>query len=82
MLSTPAEAATEDVASSPPLPEAPFRGRRLDESKIRLVENWIVAVVTLVSAGVIVATLWSHRDQARTSGSSSQAASGAGAIPR
>ena len=80
-LGAPADVAAEDLATSQPHAEPPPRRRRLGDNEIRLVENWIVAVVTLVSAGVIVATLWSHRDQARPS-SSSQIASDAGASPR
>ena len=75
-------APADEVAQDPPFPltqpEAPARSGRFSEPRIRLMENWIVAIVTVLSAGVILATLWTQRDQARSSGQSTQEASDAG----
>ncbi len=77
-LGAPADEVAEDLPFPHSQPEAPARNGRFSEHKIRLMENWIVAVVTVLSAGVILATLWTQRDQARSSGQSTQEASDAG----
>jgi hypothetical protein len=41
-------------------------GRRLGDSTVRVIENWIVAIVTLLSAGVILMTLLAHHDVGRS----------------
>jgi hypothetical protein len=56
--------------------------RRLSEHAVRLLENWIVAVVTVLSAGVILVTLLAHRDRSGASAPSGQVAIEAGAITR
>jgi hypothetical protein len=74
-LVAPADPVVEDAPFLDTQPEP--RGR-VSEHTIRLMENWIVGVVTVLSAGVILATLWTQRDQARSSGQSTQEASDAG----
>ncbi len=76
------EAVADDLAVANVQPEPPSRAGDLGDDRIRLVENWIVAVVTVLSAGVIVATLWSQRDQAKSSGQSAREASNPGSLAR
>ena len=77
-LVAPADPVVEDALFLDTQPEPPARRGRVSEHTIRLMENWIVGVVTVLSAGVILATLWTQRDQARSSGQSTQEASDAG----
>jgi hypothetical protein len=57
------------------------KGRRQAGDKtVRMIENWIVAVVTLLSAGVILLTLLAHRDLRPSSGPETHATFEAGAL--
>jgi hypothetical protein len=69
------DAGSDELAPSSPI-VAPPGGRRLGEDKVRRMENWIVVVVTMLSATVILVTLWSHRGVARESGPPAQVAIG------
>ena len=62
--------------------ERPARGRAISENAVRLIENWVVAVVTLLSAAVILLTLWAQREHAEASGPAAVVASEAAVIPR
>ena len=57
-------------------------GRRLSETTVRLIENWIVGVVTVLSAGVILVTLLAHHDGTATSSPSGQVTIDAGSVRR
>ena len=48
--------------ASPGHSESDAPARRIDTGTVRLIENWIVAVVTVLSAGVILITLLAGRD--------------------
>jgi len=60
--------------------ERPASGRRLSDAAVRLIENWIVGVVTVLSAGVILVTLLAHHDGSTPSDPPGQVTIDAGAI--
>ena len=62
--------------------EQPAGRHRLSDNAVRLIENWIVGVVTVLSAGVILVTLLAHREAPAPSEPSAQVAIDAGATPR
>jgi hypothetical protein len=66
------------LAGNGAAPDPQVRG---DET-VRLVENCIVAVVTLLSAGVILATLLAHRDGRSSAGSLGKTTIDAAAVRR
>ena len=61
--------------------ERPAVSRRLSDNAVRLLENWIVGVVTVLSAGVIVVTLLAHHEGAAPSSPSGQVTIESGAPP-
>ena len=62
-MSDPAKCMTLCPSADAPAeqPAAPAR-RRLSDRTVRLIEDWIVGVVTVLSAAVILATVIAHRD--------------------
>jgi hypothetical protein len=62
--------------------ERPAASRRLSENTVRLIENWIVGVVTVLSAAVILVTLLAHREGTAPSAPSAQITMNAGTTPR
>lgn len=60
--------------------ERTVSGRRLSDSAVRLIENWVVGVVTVLSAGVIFVTLLAHHSGTALSDPPGQVTIDAGAI--
>jgi hypothetical protein len=82
MFGVPADVAEDERSTPCAETERPDRRRALSDQAVRLLENWVVAVVTLLSAGVILATLWAQREHARASGPAAVVASEDAATPR
>jgi len=64
-----------------PAPGASAPRRRVSVETERKIENWIVGVVTLVSAGVILVSILTHRDPAAPAAQASSAAAAVAVHP-